>query len=638
VCRLHSLEMADRRSKHGRDDGHISEATPLLGGSPGTRLSRSDQSSSTAVDAMEWEARYGSQQTTQREHDAADAGHESDDSTAKPFPGTFTPPTSALPTKDGIPEEQLEDQQYNDRRPSFGSDTLRLRTEAEHSLTFWAAVYQYPRSLLWAWFFCIAVVMAGYNAQIITSFFALPAFQHKFGTPVDRAGSDGEYEIAAPWQMGLGIGNPVGQAVGALASGLPLEKFGRKKTLAACCLWSVAWTFVQFFATDIQMLCAGEIFGGAVYGFYIVIAPTYASEVCPLALRGFLTTSTNLAFIVGQGLAQGVTAGFEGRMDTWAYKVPFALQWLWPFILLVGLPFAPESPYWLVRKGRMAEAKKAITKLTSPKFRIDVDQLLFSIEQTNLLEEEVEASKPSYWECFRGVSRRRTEISLMVYLIQVVSGNPLVGYANYFFEQAGLASSEAFRMGVGNTFIGLLGTICSWLLLNQFRLGRRTIYMGGLACGAFILFVIGGLSLAPDSRSASWATAALLDVWTLVYQMSVGPICFVVISEISATRLRNQTIAVATAAQSMAGVCFTVAMPFMLNKNEGNWGGKVGFLFGGFGVLGLVWCWNRLPESRGRTYEELEVLFQRGVPTREFPTVDLLAEPDGLEVVESHTA
>ncbi|KAG6044772.1 hypothetical protein E4U17_000401 [Claviceps sp. LM77 group G4] len=504
---------------------------------------------------------------------------------------------------------------------SLGIDQTRDITEMEHELGFWNAVQMYPQATFWAMFFCIAVVMAGFDAQIITSFYALPAFQRKYG---DHLG-DGKFEIAAPWQTALGMGNPIGQVLGALASGYPLHYLGRRKTLAICCCWSIGFVFVQFFATSIGMLCVGEILGGLAYGFYVVIAPTYASEVCPLILRGFLTTSVNLAFVIGQFVAQGCAAGVETRLDEWAYRIPFAIQWVWPVVLLAGLPLAPESPYWLVRCGRTAEARTALLQLTSSKNRPDIDKILVGIEQTDLLEREY-ATETTYQDCFKGISLVRTEISVMVYLIQVIGGNPLIGYANYFFEQAGLSSSDAFSMGVANTALGFVGTIISWPLMNYFNLGRRTIYNSGLAVMTALLFVIGFLSIPKDNTGAIWAMASLMDVWTFVYQMTVGPICFVIISEISATRLRERTIAIATAVQAGASIVTTIAMPYMLNSNEADWGGKSGFLFGAISIVCLVWCYFRLPESRNRTYEELDILFQRRISARKFEAYDLLAE------------
>jgi SP family general alpha glucoside:H+ symporter-like MFS transporter len=82
-----------------------------------------------------------------------------------------------------------------------------------------------------------------------------------------------------------------------------------------------------------------------VQGTYVVVAPAYASEVCPVALRGLLTSYINLTFVMGQLIANGVIAG-TSKLDThWAYSGPFAAQWIWPLVILIGWPFAPESPW-----------------------------------------------------------------------------------------------------------------------------------------------------------------------------------------------------------------------------------------------------------------------------------------------------
>lgn len=504
--------------------------------------------------------------------------------------------------------------------------STREITVIEHETGFWQAVGQYPAATFWSAFFCIAVIMAGFDAQIITSFYALPAFQQKYGElVVAHDGREASYEVPARWQTALGMGNPIGQILGALASGWFMERWGRRLPLAVCCVYSIVFVFVQFFSTSIGMLCAGEIFGGLAYGFYVVIAPTYASEICPLALRGVLTASVNLAFVIGQFIGQGCAAGVETRLDEWAYRIPFAIQWVWPVVILAALPFAPESPYWLVRQGRKEDARKSLLRLSSAKKRPDIDQMLVGIEQTDLLEQEMESST-TYLDCFKGSNLTRTEISVMVYLIQVIGGNPLIGYANYFFEQAGLASSDAFNMGVGNTAMGFVGTVISWPLMAYFHLGRRTIYTSGIVAMTVILFIIGFLSIPVNNNAAIWAMASMMDIWTFIYQMTVGPICFVIISEISATRLRTKTIAIGTAVQAAASIVFTVAIPYMLNSDEGNWGGKAGFLFGGISFVCFLWCYFRLPESRGRTYEELDILFQRRVPARQFKKHDLVTE------------
>jgi MFS transporter, SP family, general alpha glucoside:H+ symporter len=146
-----------------------------------------------------------------------------------------------------------------------------------------------------------------------------------------------------------------------------------------------------------------------------------------------------------------------------------------------------------------------------------------------------------------------------------------------------------------------------------------------------LLFLIGLLALPTNEPGAIWAMASLMDVWTFVYQMTVGPICFVILAEVSATRLRTKTIAIATAAQAAVSAVFTVAMPYMLNSDEADWGGRAAFLFGGISFLCTVWCYYRLPETGGRTFEELDMLFARGVPARKFRDFDLSVRATPVE-------
>ena len=189
--------------------------------------------------------------------------------------------------------------------------------------------------------------------------------------------------------------------------------------------------FIQLFARSLPVLLAGELLGGLILGTYATIAPTYASEVCPTALRGVLTAYINLCFVMGQLIANGVIAGTSQLDNHWAYSAPFAVQWLWPLIILAGLPFAPESPWWLVRKGRFEDAEQALRRLAAP--HVDVKPTLAMIIETDRLEVEMETGT-TYWDCFKKVNLRRTEISVGVYTIQVFSGIYLVGYATYFFQ------------------------------------------------------------------------------------------------------------------------------------------------------------------------------------------------------------
>ena len=94
--------------------------------------------------------------------------------------------------------------------------------------------------------------------------------------------------------------------------------------------------------------------------------------------------------------------------------------------------------------------------------------------------------------------------------------------------------------------------------------------------------------------------------------------CFVILCECSATRVRGKTIALATAVQALVGIVMTIAIPYMINPDQANMRGKLGFFFGGLAALCFIWSYFRVPETKNRTFEELDIMFEKGVRTREF--------------------
>lgn len=158
---------------------------------------------------------------------------------------------------------------------------------------------------------------------------------------------------------------------------------------------------------------------------------------------------------------------------------------------------------------------------------------------TTELEREVQAGT-TYLDCFKGFDLRRTEIVCLVWAAQNLCGAGLMGYSTYFYKQAGLSTNGAFDLSLAQYGIGMIGTVFSWVLMSYF--GRRTLYLGGLACLCVFLFVVGFIALAPMSNATSWATGSMLLVYTFFYDSTVGPVCYSLVAEISSTRLRTKTI------------------------------------------------------------------------------------------------
>lgn len=425
------------------------------------------------------------------------------------------------------------------------------------------------------------------------------------------------------WQSGLSNGAYVGEIIGLLINGWAAERFGYRYTMMTCLVLISAWTAIFFTAQNIQSLLAAEILSGIPWGVFQTLTLTYASEVCPVALRAYLTAYVNFCWGLGQLIGIGVIKGMIGRQDQWAYRIPYGLQWMWPLPLFVGLFLAPESPWWLVRRGRTEDAERALLRLTSVKQQsdndgFDVEETISMMIHTNDMEQRMNKGV-SYLDCFRGTALRRTEIACVAWAIQNLSGNTFSNYSTYFLEQAGLSSSNSYNFAMGQYGINMAGVFGSWFLM-MLGFGRRPIYIYGLCGLCIMLMVMGFLGLAPESRKtqASLATGCMMLIWALFYQLTVGTVTYALVSELSSRQLQIKTVVLARAAYNIIAIVCGVLTPYMLNPSAWNWGNYAGFFWGGMCFLCIIYAYFRVPEPTGRTFAELDLLFERGVSARKF--------------------
>ncbi|SCV69714.1 BQ2448_1108 [Microbotryum intermedium] len=481
----------------------------------------------------------------------------------------------------------------------------------DQNLTMGQASRLYKKGICWSLLLSMAIIMEGYDTTLLPSFYGFPPFA-KNGELLP----DGTYSISAPWQSGLSIGVQVGSIAGVFLNGWLVDRFGYKKTMLGSLFVMIGVIFIPFFAPSIEVLLIGCLAQGVPWGVFSTLACSFASEVCCTKLRPILTTWINACWVIGQLVATGVLRGFLGQTDRWAYRIPYALQWVWPVPILIGCIFVPESPWYLVRQGRDQEAVKSVMRLTTPgegsKFSPEANVKLMSY--TNKLEESISAGT-SYTDCFKGIDRRRTEIACAVWSVQNLCGSSFMGYSNYFLQRAGFSAQDSFNLSLGQYALGLVGTCLSWILMSH--AGRRTIYTCGLAVLCRLLLIIGFMGIA-DSVSAVRAVGAMLLLYTFIYDFSVGPVYYSLVAEMSSTRLRAKTVVLARNFYNIFGIMNYVIMPRFLNPEAFDWGAKTGFFYAGLCFLCTVYCYFRLPEPKGRSFGELDVLFERGVSAREF--------------------
>lgn len=172
------------------------------------------------------------------------------------------------------------------------------------------------------------------------------------------------------------------------------------------------------------------------------------------------------------------------RSTTRGYRIPFALQWIFPPIIGVGAVFAPESPWWCVRNGHMEQAAKVVKRLLSKKEAQDPNIIQNKVSEMRLTNEHEKAlsAGTQYWDCFRGIDLRRTECATFTWAVQNLCGSAFMGFSTCrqheihdpgdetnlssdFYKQAGLPTSQAFNLSIAQYALGMIGTIGSWVLM-----------------------------------------------------------------------------------------------------------------------------------------------------------------------------
>lgn len=175
--------------------------------------------------------------------------------------------------------------------------------------------------------------------------------------------------------------------------------------------------------------------------------------------------------------------------------------------------------------------------------------------------------------------------------------------------------ANSLAMSMANSALGMVGTAGSWFLMSY--IGRRTIHFSGLCGQLIILLIVGSLSFAATNQSV-WAIAAMLILFTFIYDFTVGPVTYSLVSELSSTRLKNKTIVLARAGYNASNIFVNVMTNYQLSTAAWNWGPRAAYFWAGTCLISTVWVFFRLPEPKGRTYAELDLLFEHRVPARKF--------------------
>ncbi|KAF2163218.1 hypothetical protein M409DRAFT_68534 [Zasmidium cellare ATCC 36951] len=461
-------------------------------------------------------------------------------------------------------------------------------------MTLGEAFRSHRPAMLWAMAISLQGIMEGYNIALVGALVAAPAFQRRYGDYYDP---ELGYQVSFRWQMAFMLGAAAGGIVGGLLSGYMIEKIGARITIMTAHVVLCGTIAITFCAPSIQVLFVGCLCNGLPWGILAGVGPVYASEVCPTAVRGYLINFVNFAWSCGGLLAAGVLQPFSTVMSQWAYRIPFAIQWIWPVPLFLIAFFAPSSPWWLIRRGRIEETRKSLRSLTRGLSDKEIDAKIALMKHTDEYE-KMAKTESSFADCFKGTNLPRTEIAAVVLTSQAITGQVL-------------AASPTIGAGA----LGVAGNIFCWFLMAWF--GRRRLFLFGLAgCGASLMIV--GILDSFGGRAIPFVQAALCLVWMAIYSSIVAPGSYTIAGEISATRVRSQTMGFSRAVFGILSVTAGVVQTYITNPTGANISGKAAYVWFGGSTILFIWAFFRLPETKGRTYEELDILFETGVTARKF--------------------
>lgn len=410
--------------------------------------------------------------------------------------------------------------------------------------------------------------------------------------------------------------------VGSAVAGRTSDWIGRRYTIVFAAVIFFVGAFLMGLATNYAFLMVGRFVAGIGIGYALMIAPVYAAEVAPASVRGFLTSFPEVFINFGVLLGYVANYAFAGLPTNLGWRFMLGAGAVPSVFLGIGVLAMPESPRWLVMQGRLGDAKKVLDKTSDS---LEESQLRLSeIKEAAGIPEDcnddvVQVSKQSKGSgVWKELLLHPTPAVLHIlitgvgiHLFQQASGvDSVVMYSPRIYKQAGIKSTNSRLLAT----IGVGVCKTAFVLIATFQVdkfGRRVLLL--TSCGGFIaslLALASGLTVIERyGGDQKWAlVVCIISTMSSVafFSMGMGPIAWVYSSEIFPLRLRAQGCSMGTAVNRIAsGV---LLMTFISLYKAITIGGAF-FLFAGIATIGWIFFYTLMPETKGRTLEDMEVLF-----------------------------
>lgn len=436
-------------------------------------------------------------------------------------------------------------------------------------------------------------MLFGFDIAVISGI--LPMVQKQFSLSAAQEG----------WFVSSAL---IGSIAGVAASGELSDRFGRKKMLILSALLFFFSALGCTLFPDTFWIISSRMLGGVGIGVASIIVPLYISEIAPAAVRGRLVTCYQLAVTVGILMAYLANAwllsysqshqGQEGDgllhflfvEEVW--RGMFSVLLLPSLLFLIGLVFVPESPRWLIMKAKFNAAENVLTAISN-------NRELAGREAAQIRGHQG-AEKGNYKELLAPGMRKALLIGLLLPLLSQFSGiNAIIYYGPTILQSAGIELKDSLMSQIiFGVAIVLFTFIAIWKVDQT---GRRKLYLAGTACAAVSLFLT-GLCFYFGYNSGIWLLLCVL-LFLASFAFSIGPLKFVVASEIFPNKIRGRALALSIMTMWIADAIVGQLTPIAL-KTLGTAATFWAFSF--FCVVGFVVVYKLLPETKGKSLEQIE--------------------------------